>query len=135
VGELVTLRPLIAEVKDRFPGVQWGITSTTIAGRDGARAQYPDALFRRLLPLDAWPATPRFLNRIRPGAMIIVETELWPRLLLSLARRRVPVCLASARLTGRSVARYRRIAGLFGDVVRYCHPQRRRPRAFPGPGS
>jgi 3-deoxy-D-manno-octulosonic-acid transferase len=118
VGELSTLRPLVAEIRGRFPGIAWGVTTTTTTGERAAAGQCLDASFRRLLPLDVWPAADRFVESTHPGAALFVETELWPRLILALARRKVPVCLASARLTEASVRRYRRFGALFRNVVR-----------------
>jgi len=117
IGELSTLRPLVAEIRKAVPGLSWGITTTTATGADAAAATFADAAFRRLLPLDVWPAADRFLAATDPGAALFVETELWPRLILSLARRHVPLCLASARLTAASMRRYRRFGGLFRQVV------------------
>ena len=118
VGEISTLRPLAAEARSRLDGIQWGLTTTTRTGAQAAAEHLPDAMFRRLLPLDVWPATDRFLDAVHPGAAIFLETELWPRLLLSLAQRKVPTCLASARLSESSVRGYRRFGGLFRRAVR-----------------
>ncbi len=118
VGELGTVLPLASEVSQRFRGVAWGVTTTTVTGREGAIRQCPDALFHRLLPIDAWPATERFISAIHPGAVIIVETELWPHLIRALAQRKIPICLASARMTARSLRSYKRASGLFRDVLR-----------------
>ncbi len=118
VGEMGTLKPLVSVLERQRPGMAWGITSTTVTGRARADALFPDALFRRLLPIDAWPAPGRFIDAVRPAALIVVETEIWPKLLMSLERRGVPVCLASARMTGRSHRGYRRARGLFRRVLR-----------------
>jgi 3-deoxy-D-manno-octulosonic-acid transferase len=118
VGEISTLRPLAAETRSRLDGIHWGLTTTTRTGAQAAAEHLSDAMFRRLLPLDVWPATDRFLDAVHPGAAIFLETELWPRLMLSLARRRVPTCLASARLSESSVRGYRRFGGLFRRVLR-----------------
>jgi 3-deoxy-D-manno-octulosonic-acid transferase len=58
----------------------------------------------------------RFLQRVRPGVAIIMETELWPNLFAQCRDLRIPVLLASARLSARSVARYARFPGLFRPV-------------------
>src|ERR1039458_1731859 len=55
----------------------------------------------------------RFLDRIRPRLAIIMETELWPNLFGECESRGVPLMLASARLSPKSVARYRRFGNLF----------------------
>lgn len=121
VGEVATLKPLVVETLRQQPGLSWGVTTTTTTGLAATSEPFRDARFRRLLPLDAWPATGRFLRRVHPGAVMIVETEIWPKLLLSLARARVPVCMASARMTAQSFGRYRRARPLFGAIFSSLH--------------
>jgi 3-deoxy-D-manno-octulosonic-acid transferase len=68
------------------------------------------------LPYDMPGAVRRFLQCIHPQAAIVMETELWPNLFRECALRELPVVLASARLSEKSVARYRRFGRLFRDV-------------------
>ncbi len=117
VGELATMIPLAAEIERRLPGLDWGVTSTTVAGQSSAVKRCPSARFHHLLPLDAWPATERFVSAVHPAAVIIVETEIWPHLIRTLARKNVPICLASARVTSGSVKSYRRVAPLFKSML------------------
>jgi 3-deoxy-D-manno-octulosonic-acid transferase len=117
VGELSTLRPLVAEILRSVERIDWGLTTLTRTGEQAAAEQFPDTCFRRLLPLDVWPATDRFLDAVHPGAVLFVETEIWPRLILSLQRQGVPVCIASARLSESSMRGYRRFRGLFRSVL------------------
>lgn len=117
VGELATIRPIVAEVTTRWPEILYGHTATTPTGRDAAARDLPDAVFTRLLPLDAWPALGRFLEGTHPGAVLIAETELWPGLLDALRRRGVPVALVSARMSARSHHRYLKVRGLFRDLL------------------
>jgi 3-deoxy-D-manno-octulosonic-acid transferase len=69
---------------------------------------FGDAVDVRFLPYDTPAAVARFLDRIRPRLAVIMETELWPNLFHECERRGVPLVLASARLSAKSVARYRR---------------------------
>jgi 3-deoxy-D-manno-octulosonic-acid transferase len=59
----------------------------------------------------------RFLDRVRPRVAIILETEIWPTLYATLGRRRIPLVLASARVSTKSVDRYRRMASLFTETL------------------
>jgi 3-deoxy-D-manno-octulosonic-acid transferase len=66
----------------------------------------------RFLPYDTPGAVARFMDRIQPRLAVIMETELWPNLYRQCERRGVPMVLASARLSAKSVARYRRLGSL-----------------------
>ena len=71
----------------------------------------------------------RFINRAKPAVAIIMETELWPNLFNQCRRRGIPVVLASARLSPKSVMRYRRFGALFRPcIVRRTRSWRRRTR-------
>ena len=60
----------------------------------------------RLCPLDHPLIVNRFMARITPKLMVLLETEIWPSLLLACARRNCPVLLANGRLSTRSLAGY-----------------------------
>jgi 3-deoxy-D-manno-octulosonic-acid transferase len=59
----------------------------------------------------------RFLDRIQPRVAIVLETEIWPTLYDTLGRRGIPLVMASARVSARSVNRYRRMASLFKETL------------------
>jgi 3-deoxy-D-manno-octulosonic-acid transferase len=91
------------------------LTSATPTGRARGRALFGDADVR-FLPYDAPAAVERFLDRIQPRLAVIMETELWPNLFCACERRGVPLVLASARLSEKSVARYQRFGQLFRGI-------------------
>ena len=60
----------------------------------------------------------RFFDRVRPKLAMILETELWPNLYGECGRRGVPLVLASARISPRSVGKYRRmVAAVSQDAL------------------
>jgi 3-deoxy-D-manno-octulosonic-acid transferase len=71
----------------------------------------------RFLPLDLPGSVHKFFDRVKPRIAVIFETELWPNLYHECGRRRVPLVLASARLSPRSMSRYRRFLSLFREVL------------------
>jgi 3-deoxy-D-manno-octulosonic-acid transferase len=71
----------------------------------------------RFLPFDLPGAVRRFLDRARPRLAVIIETELWPNLYRQCRVRRIPLVIASARLSRRSIDRYRRLGALFKETV------------------
>ena len=115
LGEMAAAAPLLRALRARHPGVPLVVTTATPAGRARARALSEDADIR-YLPYDTPGSVRRFLARTQPRAAIIMETELWPNLLRECDLSGIPVLLASARLSTKSVARYRRFGGLFRNV-------------------
>lgn len=116
LGEMSAAAPLVRAIHLRHPELLLVVTTATPAGRARALALFGDFANVRFLPYDTRGSVRRFLARIRPQAAIIMETELWPNLLQACEQGGVTVLLASARLSEKSVARYRRFGGLFRAV-------------------
>jgi 3-deoxy-D-manno-octulosonic-acid transferase len=116
LGEMTAAAPLLRALRARYPRMPLIVTTATPAGRARAQDLLGSAGDIRFLPYDTPGSVRRFLSRTRPRAGIIMETELWPNLLRECQGRGIPVLLASARLSAKSVSGYRRFAGLFRDV-------------------
>jgi len=122
LGEMSAAAPLLRALRLRFPEIPLVVTTATPAGRARAAAliagsaSIEGSADIRFLPYDTPGSVRRFLKRIRPRAAIIMETELWPNLLRECERDSVPVLLASARLSAKSVTQYRRFGSLFAGV-------------------
>ena len=116
LGEMSAAAPLLRALRLRFPEIPLVVTTATPAGRARAAALIEGSADIRFLPYDTPGSVRRFLRRIRPRAAIIMETELWPNLLRECERDGVPVLLASARLSAKSVTQYRRFGSLFAGV-------------------
>jgi 3-deoxy-D-manno-octulosonic-acid transferase len=118
VGEVQAAAPLIRALRQRHPQRTLIVTTTTPTGAQRVRALFPDTVRHAYLPYDLPGAVNRFLDRVRPQHAIVMETEVWPNLYRACARRGIPIALASARLSEKSVRRYRRFAGVFGPALR-----------------
>jgi 3-deoxy-D-manno-octulosonic-acid transferase len=118
VGEVSAAAALVRALQASHPDIPFVLTTATPTGRAQAATLFGTDVEVRFLPYDTAGSVRRFLARIRPRAAIIMETELWPNLLLECGRRGVPVLFASARLAARSVPRYRRFGTLFSEGLR-----------------
>jgi 3-deoxy-D-manno-octulosonic-acid transferase len=112
LGEMTAAAPLVRALQSRYPRNPLVLTTATVTGRARARGLFGDTVDVRFLPYDTPGAVARFLQRIRPRLAVIMETELWPNLFAECQRRGVPLVLASARLSEKSVSRYRRLEAL-----------------------
>ena len=117
VGEVQAAAALVNTLHERYPDIPLVVTTFTPTGAGRARALFKDRAQVRYLPFDLPDAVRRFFNRIRPRIAVIFETELWPNLYHQCGRRRVPLVLASARLSARSVDRYGRLGALFRETL------------------
>jgi 3-deoxy-D-manno-octulosonic-acid transferase len=117
VGEVQASAALVNNLRELYPDIPIVVTTFTPTGAGRARALFKDRAQVRYLPFDLPDAVGRFFRRIQPRIAVIFETELWPNLYHECGRRRVPLVLASARLSARSVDRYRRLGALFRETL------------------
>jgi 3-deoxy-D-manno-octulosonic-acid transferase len=117
VGEVQAATPLAQALRERYPEVPVLLSTFTPTGAARARAALAGGAEVRYLPYDLPGAVRRFLDRIRPRLAIIVETELWPNLYRECHRRRVPLLIASARLSPRSARHYQLLGTLFREAL------------------
>src|SRR6185437_10884147 len=101
--------PIVDALARRFPGHRILLTHMTPTGRETGETLFGDRVERAWLPYDLRFAVRRFLAHYRPRFGMILETELWPRLLEQCAHEGVPVVLANGRLSERSARRYARV--------------------------
>ncbi|MDB6088103.1 MAG: 3-deoxy-D-manno-octulosonic acid transferase [Gammaproteobacteria bacterium] len=117
MGEVQAAAALVSTLRQRYPEVPIVVTTFTPTGANRARLLFKDLAQVRYLPYDLPGSVRRFFKRVRPRLAVIFETELWPNLYRECGRRRVPLILASARLSPRSVGRYRRLGALFRETL------------------
>jgi 3-deoxy-D-manno-octulosonic-acid transferase len=117
VGEVQAAAPLVRALIRQFPDDQVLMTTMTPTGSERARALFGDSVAHCYVPYDLASAVRRFFSRIRPRLAIIMETELWPNLYHECGQRKVPLVLASARVSARSLRHYRRLVPLFRDTL------------------
>jgi 3-deoxy-D-manno-octulosonic-acid transferase len=117
VGEVQACAVLVRCLHDRYPGIPIVVTTLTATGAERARALLGDRATVRYMPLDLPGSVHRFFDRVRPRIAVIFETELWPNLYHECGRRRVPLVLASARLSPKAMGKYTRFLALFRQVL------------------
>ncbi len=117
VGEVQASVPLVRRLKAARPDLCILLTTTTPTGADRARAALAEEVEQLYVPYDLPGAVGRFLERVKPGVAVFMETELWPNLIRGCRERGIPVVVVNARLSARSVCRYRRVAGLVRNML------------------
>lgn len=124
VGEALTARALVPELRERYPGLKIFLSTTTLTGQQIARSRFQDVDAVFFLPFDLPPFVNRTLRLVNPRLFIMMETELWPNLLRACRKRGVKSVLVNGRISSRSYPRYRLARGLFrrvlADVDKFC---------------
>jgi 3-deoxy-D-manno-octulosonic-acid transferase len=118
VGETEAARTFVRDFVKRFPACRLVVSTTTIAGQKLARTLYGEqAALVFYFPIDwAWTIR-RVLGAIKPSAVFIMETELWPRLFRECRARQIPVVLLNGRISPKSFRRYKFIRRFMRRVL------------------
>ena len=109
VGEVQAVLPLIRQLLSENPDLPVTVTTTTPTGSARVREQLGDQVFHVYCPYDLPLALTGFIRRVRPRALLMIETEIWPNLLHLCRRHGVYTLLANARLSEKSARRYARL--------------------------
>jgi 3-deoxy-D-manno-octulosonic-acid transferase len=116
VGEVEGSRPVVQNLARIRPDLDFVVTTMTPAGCDAARRRLNGVC--QLAPFDHIRAVRAFVERIRPHLVIIAETELWPNFFFQSATAGARIALINARLSARSMRRYRLVRPLLARALR-----------------
>lgn len=118
VGEVNAAAPLIDALLARHPDYGIVVTTVTPTGSERVQKRWGEQVFHVYLPYDLPASVRRFLHRVQPRLAVIMETELWPNLFFECHRAQVPIVIANARLSERSLRGYGPIHALVRDAIR-----------------
>jgi 3-deoxy-D-manno-octulosonic-acid transferase len=116
VGELLAVVPLIERIAEKEFHIL--CTSGTVTSAAVAERRLPERAFHQFVPLDIPRFVERFLDHWRPHLALFVESDLWPNLIMTSARRGIPLILVNGRLSERSFKRWRRLPGTIAALLR-----------------
>ncbi len=118
VGETLAAAPLVRALKIAMPSLDITVTTVTVTGQETARKIIGDSADNVCyFPFDLSSICGRYLDRIRPDAVVILETEIWPNFLAECASRGIPVVILNGRMSERSFCGYRRLSFLFRRIL------------------
>ena len=121
VGETRAAEPLVEALLKRYPRGRIVLTHMTPTGRATGKSlfgKHGARVVQSYLPYDLPALVQRFISHFEPRVCILMETEVWPNLIHGCNRRNVPVVLANARLSDRSLRKARKLGSLMADAAR-----------------
>lgn len=115
LGEVISARPLLEELKRVRPDLDLVLSATTDSGLAAAQKEVEAGRARAAFraPLDLLPSLGRVLDRLRPQGLVIVETDIWPNLLLACRKRSIPTALVNFRISPARDKGHRRLRAFF----------------------
>lgn len=121
VGETRAAEPVVDALLAAYPDCRILLTHMTPTGRATGKslfAHHGERVVQSYLPYDTGVMTRRFLRRHRPRACILMETEVWPNLIHACRQLEVPIVLANARLSEKSLKRGRKAGAVMLEAAR-----------------
>ena len=112
LGETRAAAILVERLRKLRPGIRILLTHGTATGRAEGERLLGEGDAQAWLPWDTPKAVRRFLNHFQPSAGVLMETEVWPNLVAQCKARGLPLVLANARLSEKSLAQARRLSRL-----------------------
>jgi 3-deoxy-D-manno-octulosonic-acid transferase len=118
LGEARAAAVLVHSLRELHPELSLLLTHGTATGWQAGSGLLRPGDIQAWLPIDTPGATSRFLVRFSPLAGVLIETEIWPNLLHQARERGIPMVLANARLSERSLRKGRRLSALMQPALR-----------------
>lgn len=121
VGETIAAIPLIKAIQKAYPTIPIVVTNMTPTGAERVKAAFGDTVLQSFVPYDIPAFLSRFIKRIKPKILIVMETELWPNLFATCLEHQVPIIVTNARLSEKSARGYARIPFINHDMFKAMH--------------
>lgn len=112
VGETNAILPLLEKLLATNPDIHILLTTGTTTSAEIAARRLPPRAIHQYVPLDVPQYVRRFLDHWKPSLAIFTESDLWPNLILSASERSIPLVLVNARMSPRSIRRWRKFAAV-----------------------
>jgi len=117
-GDLLSLQPMMKELKARRPGCCIVVSTITNSGQEMARRKLGEADVVVYAPYDLPGATARAVRALRPDLLVLEYTEIWPGLIRAAHRAGVRIALTNGRFNPAKLQSYRLLFGLVGNPLR-----------------
>lgn len=121
IGELNAALPLIRLLQEHYPQQQILLTTNTPSSRKIAVKQLGDSVKHHYLPIDWQWATRRFMSKVRPQCLLIMETELWPNLYEHCFQHGIRNIIVNGRLSKRTTEAPRFVRNTMVHVLQYTY--------------
>lgn len=117
LGEVMALRPLLAEMLRQSPNISFVITSTARSSAAVIGNNLPANSVHQFLPLDGPRYVRRFLDHWQPSLSIWSEQDFWPGAIYDTANRGIPLAYINARITAESFAKRKKMRSIYRDLL------------------
>jgi 3-deoxy-D-manno-octulosonic-acid transferase len=117
-GELEQAKPVIAEIKKRYPTAHIHLTFFSPSGYENVIGKYSEADFISYAPIDLRKNIAQFLDVVKPDLALFARYDVWPNMAGELKRRKIPSILFAATASESSGRMMPLVSTLYRNVFR-----------------
>ena len=118
VGETNAARPLVDKLREALPYHRLIISTTTKTGQDLAHQLFQDKADAIVyFPFDWKFSVRRAIEHFRPGLVLLMETEIWPRFIHEAKLSGARIAIVNGRLSENSFRRYSKVRPFISRVL------------------
>lgn len=119
VGEVIAIENLIKKTRENFPDINIILMTGTKTGQEIAHKKLGQTCsFISYFPFDFPFCIKNMLGKIKPDAVFIAETELWPNFAHILNKKKIPLYIINARISDRTYKSYKKLSFIFGSILK-----------------
>lgn len=119
VGETLSVIPLVEDWLYKHKNDHILLTTATTTAAKILSKRLINRLIHQYIPFDINSWVKRFLNYWQPSALILVESELWPNLIIESYKLQIPVILINAKLSAKSFKRWQKIKPMAQHILKH----------------
>lgn len=119
VGEVNAMENLIKKVRETFPKINIILLTGTKTGQEIARKKLSEVCnFISYFPFDFPFCIKNMLKKLKPDAVFVMETELWPNFAYIINKKKIPLFIINARISDRTYKSYKKLSFIFGPILK-----------------
>ena len=108
IGELKSILPIIKILNQTRNNLEFLITTTTLSSANLAKDELKkfDNMYHRFFPIDSAFLIKKFLNLWKPNTIFLVDSEIWPNLIMEAKKNKISISIINARITKKTFRRW-----------------------------
>lgn len=119
VGEVTAMENLIKKTRETYPDTNIIVMTGTQTGQEIAKKKLGEvANFITYFPFDFPFCINNMIKKIKPDAVFIMETELWPNFANITNKKKIPTYIINARISDRTYNSYKKLSFIFGPILK-----------------
>lgn len=119
VGEVTAMENLIKKTREIYPDINIIVMTGTQTGQEIAKKKLGEvANFITYFPFDFPFCIKNMLKKLRPDAVFIMETELWPNFADITNKKKIPTFIINARISDGTYNSYKKLSFIFGSILK-----------------